>query len=935
MKNSIKHLLFIYAATLMVFNFSGCLGIMSQDPSKIFADGKWPAILRKLNSQLLELRDRDKIKERVEADKNRSDTLRVAVIDNGVDFTHPDLVNRMPFDIANGDITGVGYDVLGKDNTPSPQILDATLFAFGAQDVVDGKIVGPPANPLDLILKINQVFEETLSAKLKSDPLLAESYFTKTLNGSLNIVGAFKLLKTMEDEGQFSEDKDAETDKGSGSSEKLPDFYPIRPNKSPAQAQPKFKERREESRYKHYLETWVNIAKLPWVLDLDDGVPLDVSLSDIEGYDKFAKLLKETLTEVDQKTEYHTKLKKLETFMRTWQGGDFSSDKMNEKLSRALAFKKFGHSILDPLRELHTKLRTLVVTQMIRDNQSMDWSQFQLTSANVSKSLDALIDSYRQDLLNLQNNTTLSFGDKVTIRSELDALPQLMALKDWYLRDRGWENLNLESPQANSAGQSLYRRYLYRGQHPFLDSGSATTSHGTHVSGIIANQDPDIRIYPVRVLTQGITLPPTETKRVTEAFMQSFGDWLKDPLVFSAVSELVKPIGKMVGSEDIDSKQKDTFAKEVLKLWGDTIREDVESQSTNYLFVDEVIAAIKKVGEQKIRIANVSLGTEFEAPVLNPNEADPEKLFKDTYKFLLFEYFKYKIGAAMRTYANKTVFVVANGNSGKWVDGKSQSALPVDLSSPFLAKYEDKAKGQVAPNNLIDNVIGVGSLNDKGELSSFTNLLLSKRTPFVMAEGESVLSPVRQLDPSAITGIVNSYLPKLGKIGRSSMPLSVDSSQSIEEQSKAVESNIRFRGKQRVLEHLKEAITTHMVIEHTDHRALMTGTSMASPTVAGLLAKELLRQAKEKGISPEARGDRDNFDPGQFIRETLKKAEVMDGDLYIPLRRLTGEIRPDHSGKVNRLIDALKRLNQGDASGFDNKSKAQGSQCLRALNRAG
>ncbi|MGZ3773445.1 MAG: S8 family serine peptidase [Pseudobdellovibrionaceae bacterium] len=908
----LKSVLLGSLACVSAFYIAGCEGISTQDPTKIFSDGKWPEILRKLNSQLLELRNRDQIVQRVQDDQKRTDLMRVAVMDCGVDYTNPDLVNAIAFDINDGKITGTGYDVMGKDNTPSPQILEPSLFAFGAADVVDGKIVSAPANPLDILLKINQDFEKTLKAKIMADPDLASSFYAKLTNGSLNVIGAYDLLVN----NNFDDMVKSQNDFLNAKTADVP--APLSPSSTPS-IDPKETDFRKISTGQDRLITWLTMTKLPWALDLDKGVPAGIdNILNIEHYDKFATVLQATFKEVDQRQQLTQKYETFKKFITAWSSGDSRiNDTIVRKLSNALAFKQYGPAIKDPVRTLNLDLRNQIVSDIVRSGTSQDWSSFTFNNQNVSAALDNIITSYQKDLLDMQAQSNLAFDTKISIKTELEGLPQLKSLKDWYIKNRGWEQTNLADENNKSLKSSLYRKLLYRTAHPFIDENSATTSHGTHVSGIISKQDPNIRIYPVRVLTQGVNLTEIEKLKIANDFINNFSEWIQDPLVFKAVSDLMKPIGDMVGDSTLMSKDPKQFSAAVVNILNDTIRNSVVQEPTNYLFVGDVIEAVKKIGEQKIKIANVSLGSEFEAPVVNPNEANPQQVLENAYKLLQFEYFKYQLGTAITKFAPNTVFVVANGNSGKWVDGRSQSALPVDLSSPFLEKYENKKKGLIAPNNQIKNVIGVGSLATDGKLSSYTNLIISKRTPFVMAEGESVLSPVRMTDLSPINGITQSYLPKMFRIGRVRQDLPNDT-----DMNKMIANINKYRSfsqKQMILTSLVRAVSTEMAVEYSDHRALMSGTSMASPTVAGLIAHDLLAQAKAKGVNADALYDHPDFTAEKVIATTLSRAKKMKGDLYIPLRALTGEIRPDHTDQVKGFIHDLDLLKNGDASGF-NKS---------------
>src|SRR5690606_2925794 len=148
----------------------------------------------------------------------------------------------------------------------------------------------------------------------------------------------------------------------------------------------------------------------------------------------------------------------------------------------------------------------------------------------------------------------------------------------------------------------------------------------------------------------------------------------------------------------------------------------------DYLFFEEIIEAIEYIGEKRIKLANMSLGTKVERGISDGDEADINEVFS----ILDFEYMKYKIDASIKALASKTLFIIAAGNDGNWIDGQTRSALPCDISSPYLKEVPN---GSSLPNNQIDNVLCVGSIGPKGDLSPFTNILLTD-TPMIFAIGE-------------------------------------------------------------------------------------------------------------------------------------------------------------------------------------------------------
>ena len=69
----------------------------------------------------------------------------LGVIDTGVDYNHPNLINHIEFDLdENGTPTGTGWDVTGQDSWPSPYLVRTALYdeaadAFRVEDAAKTK----------------------------------------------------------------------------------------------------------------------------------------------------------------------------------------------------------------------------------------------------------------------------------------------------------------------------------------------------------------------------------------------------------------------------------------------------------------------------------------------------------------------------------------------------------------------------------------------------------------------------------------------------------------------------------------------------------------------------------------------------------------------------------------------------------------------------
>ncbi|MBY0380095.1 MAG: hypothetical protein K2P99_06835, partial [Burkholderiales bacterium] len=106
----------------------------------------------------------------------------VAVIDNGTDYTHPDLIQQIKFEVEGGKVVGAGYDVMGADRWPHPNLVRAQLFSFGAKEIREDHIFGAPADPIRTLKALNDKFVETLLTAMARTPALRGTLFQTKLN---------------------------------------------------------------------------------------------------------------------------------------------------------------------------------------------------------------------------------------------------------------------------------------------------------------------------------------------------------------------------------------------------------------------------------------------------------------------------------------------------------------------------------------------------------------------------------------------------------------------------------------------------------------------------------------------------------------------------------------------------------------------------------
>ena len=352
-----------------------------------------------------------------------------------------------------------------------------------------------------------------------------------------------------------------------------------------------------------------------------------------------------------------------------------------------------------------------------------------------------------------------------------------------------------------------------------------------------------------------------------------------------------------------------------MDLMTEAIDIDFESGSLNFIFFEELENAIRHVAGKKIKIANISLGAEQNQEIPRFAEINPDKDMVKFFKFLHFEHVKYRLGKLLTTDASQTLFVVAAGNSSAWVDGKTRSALPVDLSSKFLEAFED---GQTftAPNNHIKNILGVGSLNPDYDLSAFTNVLLGLKTPMIFAEGEDILSPIKSTDSSAVQQYIIEKIPGL------EIPVDVSDTRMMDlikqlPQYKELAKEDTFADKVAMdwfyamgyTRQLQSAAVFHLAAKYNDHRGRMSGTSMATPAAVGYIADQIIKFAQANQIAKTEIYDNENFTPEKLIQRLNESGTpLFPENSVFPFKKINISGKYDHGDKVQALDLAIKEI---------------------------
>ncbi len=861
----------------------GCRGLESQTAVDIFATGRLPKSLTRLSNQDYELRAKEKeIVERVQKDAQNPNILNVAVIDNGIDLAHPDLINQIAFDVQDGKVVGAGYDFMGGDRWASSNLISSKLFAFGAQKIEKGLIYGELESPLKTLQSMNSEFWAHLQTELRARPDLQSSLFSKINRGNFSIVGAYQLVEYEELTKETYEAYQKEGELiGPNSKEKLLEKSKI-----------------------YGQETVKQIIESPWHLNPETGMPFETeyTLSRLEHADQFWEAMKAALAKTSIALPFGKAFQTYVDFVVQRnpdfdRGNDHKVKDLLEDISKALSFGETYRASADPLFELRADLRKIGYNDSAFkafDKNSL-FSHGNSEAENLKAALERLEKmmefKVKKGDISPENERYLTEGLKV--RGALREGIQ------WVLSER-----SLADGQKREALASAYRRYMMRANHPLLSGESTSSTHGSHVSGKIALAHHDVRILPVRVTTQTVEIARASLEKMKQGFKKDFQSWLAEPLVFKALGETLKSVYPEM---DFSPEACTATVQELMNRLKKAIDHSFQEKGLEYKFLGEVQSALAFVGKRNIKLANISLGINFEKAPTSVRSEDQQFALERAYDFLSYEYFKYRIAQTIQAHAPQTLFVIASGNDGQWIDGQSRSALPVDISSPWLEEYQAEMKIE-APNNQMKNVLGVGSIDPKHRLSSFSNIPINLKTPFVLAEGESVLSAIKSTDTVAIDQIFAKALPELSSMSRFDIQTADiqgwikeylgDLPGLTEQERETIEANLNlnFSYNKRLLMKLVGVIKLHLFMKYPEHRARLTGTSMATPTVVEILSRMIMEKASRLGVNTRDIYNHPEFTPEKLIDDVFAKAEPLNKHARgISLSKLIGDKKQESS----------------------------------------
>ncbi|MEC9281968.1 MAG: S8 family serine peptidase [Bdellovibrionota bacterium] len=887
----------------LFFILTACL-LENQRPENNFVEKRLPKMLEKMANDEWQLKRKLPMIDRLIKRNQAKPRFLIGIIDNGNDMLHPEMIRNINWQRNEKGELVSGFDPAGGTRLANASFINPKPFAFGAEKIVAGRIKGAPENPLDLMKSINDTFHKLLMQELAfSSHDFTQTHFSKIDSLNFTIFDAIDLFF------------------GSG----------------PENLE-KYRERKKDGKLLPFK--FVNRAYPRKLIEKNIILDLDtlylekwdarkgekpLSLSEfwwLEGAEEFYKVLKSVLAKVDTETDLYRHLQNYHLFIKHQKSSPKERRKFIENyelkstpgsLHSNLNFKLMGPRFVHPFRSFITILENNVIRKKVYSGKTVTFPM-KVTTEEVIELLEVSMEITTEALLKDHQNPT-GLLEKTKAEKVKMKLKEMQAVYKYLIENRKLSLDGVLSDLDKKMEAKITREMIFY-QHPFYSSKSTSKSHGTHVASAALNGNRnDALIESVRPLTESMDISYEQYQEIQKNFEENFKGFLENPVIYRGLKDLLAQYDL-----DISGMKKDKVVSTVLDLTRVHAHERAKDSALDFLFVNQIIDSIKHVGEKGILVSNVSLGYEFNKPADTADKTDPMRKLFD---FLAFEYFKFQVSKTIVEFAPHSLFMVAAGNSGAWIDGLSKSALPFDLTSTYFRRYETKT--QKLPNHIQNNVVGVVSSGDFRMLSSFTNLPIHNNVPIVVSHGEDVLSAVRTMDQSYNATVANEYLNTDVDTYLWYEEFNEEEAKEIFEKYLGKEGYAEFERKLSELSPMNKEmfksrmftqITTNvMMIESTFRsdlkkrypmqRSRYNGTSMATPNALQVLARSLIAKAKSLGMPLNDLYGKPGFTTAEIISDLKSLTEPLSKDVYlIPLNKIKGtkDYRPDEVEKELRKI---------------------------------
>lgn len=868
----------LITSILFLLILVGCETLNDQNPGAHFQGDQFPKALRDVSNPQPK---NEFIKKFVE--KNKTGRIKVAVIDSGFDYLHPDLINQVDMKInKEGKLTGIGYDVFGKDGFPHANNARPRLFALLAKEIKNGLIVleSKEENPLGLtdpiefLIEIDKLFLNSVIKKIKDHEILKNTPFVKLENSHFNFISLYGIvLRELNPFNSFKTLRQYREGIKKGSKFFIKNgTTTINPDG----------ENNPFGFGDHLIRAYL---EMPWVSGDYDPIELYA----IEHYDLAFEIFKEVSIEFDEKYNLKERFRNFSQFIgskgttslsNTISDSQIDSDITGGSLEKTLNNIKYGYFKSDPMYK-----------EKVRMCRRIDNKNFQILN-NPNENINnkyMITKAYFGFIKNIYkttlNNVAATKPDNVLYQiAAKDNMEKHLKIVDHLFNAYPKDYWNCHGIQEN---RNPFYEFDKRREHPYIDATSLSNNHGTHVAGIVAKQSPNIDIVPIKVVTETIKGNKKQIEENHETFLEMVEGFLSQHQVHLQVAiNKILPYYPHQETEDLNEK-KDLILEAMSRF--------VSSENNYYRleFFKQLLGAIKYIGQEKIKLANVSLGLNSKSRSLDIT--DQRNLARGI-EYIMMETYKWRVRETIKQYASNTLFVIAAGNSTQWIDGSSNQALPCVISSPDLDAKINQAEGKNVISSKMENILCVGSIakwNDgEDHLSGFTNLIIDD-LPHIFSYGENVLAPI-----STTSCLMNEKVYNLKSFKSYNVPsffFPSDKLKAINASKGIIERDLKIKSideidytDEKTTKRINRLVSfyTNITSFFTDaindfgskqfcmeqpiHYAPLSGTSMASPHAAGFIASILSEKMAANGFLNNEVYELEEYSPENIIKNIFE-----------------------------------------------------------------
>jgi hypothetical protein len=829
--------------------------VENQLPEQFFA-GEAPQSFLNAQERFIGLKGlKNKIVERVNATKDEKHRVTVNIIDTGIDPTNDFAFDILDWKVENGKVVGVGKDHMSQSPWGIPQLKDAWVYAIGSEGLDNFyRIVNPIETPLKYLDTLNEKILAEVKTAIAAEPTLKDTFFTKINSSNTNMIGLMRLLSLQIDPKMIETLGKANKILGSQTN----------PPKVSAEDMQLFK-----------------IASDAWLMSPEAGLPDFFSYSSLEqlkGFSEFQGIISNILSVSNPSGAALKKL--VEIQMGYFRGHHFdTTTPINllkaytfAKLSEQIAFKKQGTQIYNPANELYLNVR-----RMKSIYPSLSWEQMLSRGFAVYSNILKIM---QQDRL-----TAINFGQT----SYLAYLQASLPLTETFLlegnKDKDINGILKTIEQSGrvphvKGESSLIRKWVIRTKLPNMYG--VPEMHGTHVGTTgEAYSERNYRASPSRIGLSYVRSNLPTLKEPIKKNADALFEWFQKPLVAKALLETLKKDG-MTQTKDGKTLPQDVGSAENRKklaafvlerflpsLIGDGSAYGVVGLDLHWNLIED----IKENAANKRTLSNLSLGGENSFPSRDAVLNTPEEKFGSKINFIFGEFQKYIVAEALATHGRGTLYVMAAGNSNNVGDGLSQVDYPADLRPVWLRQHnQDEPKDSIMGEK-VPNVIIAMSANEDGKRSGFSNMIFTENAQF-MARGENIKSGALRYSLATSSTMIRATFPEVSAVRKGMAEISPNDPRVVAALRTMNMSFEEFALLRDLIADTMRSTQFRLALAHNDQKAEISGTSMASPEILFMIAAELSKTLKEKGLEEKEAYGKAGFLPEDLIKVLEKVAKL-------------------------------------------------------------